>query len=205
VARRRSDVRVVRHRGRHHRRVRPDLFAQPTAPPAALTQASLSAATREIALPSTRLIRWLRRGLAPRVLAGQHGALRVRRGCWNEIKNALDAHVTRPGFPPERWPRSLSDMTERIRRNPSRVAVIGFSSHEPGKQGAHTGIRPAYQPLALQQGGVGMAIPPAAPPSGPQSNPDPDHFPAPDAGPQQPNPSPPEPDSGLPEQDGRQK
>ena len=101
--------------------------------------------------------------------------------------------------------RAERGMTERIRRDLPRVAVIGFSSYEPGKQGAHTGDPPGLSAICVAEGGVGMATPPAAPPSGPQSDPDPDHFPAPDAEPQQPNLGLPEPDSEPPEQDGRQK
>lgn len=56
----------------------------------------------------------------------------------------------------------------------------------------------------LQRGVIDMAMPPAAPPSGPQSDPDPDHFPAPDADPQQPDQEPPEPDSDPPEQGSSQ-
>jgi hypothetical protein len=75
-----------------------------------------------------------------------------------------------------------------------------FPPGKSGQQGARSSrIGPAYQPCALQQGGIGMAMPPAAPPSGPQSDPDPDHFPVPGDQPEQPDSQPLDPAPEPPE------
>ena len=40
-------------------------------------------------------------------------ALRVRRGCWNEIKKTLTGTSRDQGFPPKRWLRPVSGRSRR--------------------------------------------------------------------------------------------